>query len=191
MNIEYKNFTEEMIPEAGNLLSAHHKYKRITHPLLPARFEDPQVASKAVNALWEKKLKRGYAAFRAGKMIAYLIGEYTTQAWGRCGYVYLPGYALAKDEKAVVIQDLYARLGDDWVKHGVFSHGFYISAADAHIVESLFNIGFGKERVDAMLDLRSLIIPVVEESAGIVIRRAEKGDNDHLGCPFAEFFLKS
>lgn len=181
MNIEYKRFTESMIPDAGNLLSARHKLNRVTLPLLPVRFEDSQVASKAVSALWEKKLKHGHAAFRDGRMIAYILGEYTTQSWGRCGYVYLPGYALAEGESVTVIQDLYARLGEDWVKLGVFGHGLYISAADAHIVESLFNIGFGKQRIDAMLDLRSLTIPEVEEPAGVVIRQAGKGDNDHLG----------
>jgi GNAT superfamily N-acetyltransferase len=181
MKIEIKPFTEEMIPLAGKLLAQRHKRNRADFPLLPARFEDSRIAAKAVSALWEKKLKHGYAAFRDGKMIAYIIGEHTTQPWGRCGYIYLPGYALAEDENAALIQDLYARLGDDWVKHGVFSHGFYVSAADANIVEALFNIGFGKERVDAMLDLRLLIAPEVEEPAGVAIRRAGKGDGDHLG----------
>jgi len=181
MSIEIKPFTQEVIPLAGELLSLRHKRNRAQFPLLPARFEDARVAVKAVNTLWEKKLKHGYAAFRDGKMVAYVIGEYTTQPWGRCGYVYLPGYALAENESAGIIQDLYAQLGDDWIKNGVFSHGFYVSAADVNIMEALFNVGLGKERVDALLDLKSLIIPKVEKPAGITIRRAGKGDNDHLG----------
>ncbi len=181
MKVEIKSFTEEMIPSAGELLAQRHKRNRANFPLLPARFEDSQVATKAVCALWEKKLKYGYAVFRDGKMMAYLVGEHTTQPWGRCGYIYLPGYALAEGESIAILQDLYAQLGDDWVKQGVFSHGFYVSAADAHIVEALFNIGFGKERVDALLDLRTATIPKVEEPAGVTIRLAGKGDNDHLG----------
>jgi hypothetical protein len=86
--------------------------------LLPARFEDPQVAAKAIETLWQKKLKNGYVAFRDGKMTAYLIGEMTTMDWGRSGYVYLSGYALAEKENPAVMQDLYALLGDDWVKKG-------------------------------------------------------------------------
>ncbi len=173
-------FREEMIPEAGNLLAQRHKRNRTSLPLLPIRFEDTAVATKAVEALWKEKYKGGYAAFRDGKMTAYLLGNFTAQPWGRCGYVYLPGYALAEGERVETIQDLYALLGDDWVKKGIFSHGLYISAADADVIDALFSIGFGKERVDGLMDLRTLVIPKVDEPSGITIRRAGKGDHDHL-----------
>ena len=96
-------------------------------------------------------------------MTAYLLGDFTVQSWGRCGYVYLPGYALAEGESITVIQDLYSLLGDDWVKKGIFSHGLYISAADADVIDALFALGFGKERMDALMDLRTIDIPEVEE----------------------------
>jgi ribosomal protein S18 acetylase RimI-like enzyme len=180
MTLEIKPFTEEMILVAGELLAQRHKRDRVSFPLLPVRFENSQVAEAAVRSTWQAKLKHGYAAFRDGRLVGYLIGEQVTQSWGRCGYVYLPGYALADGENAATLQDLYARLGDDWVRAGVFSHGMYISA-DAGVIEALFNVGFGKERVDAMLDLRTLEIPDIEEPAGVTIRRAGKGDNEHLG----------
>jgi GNAT superfamily N-acetyltransferase len=181
MKIEIGSFTEEMIPEAGKLLAQRHKRNRVNLPLLPARFEDAQVAVKAVQTLWQKKFKHGYAAFRDGKMTAYLLGDFTVQSWGRCGYVYLPGYALAENESIATIQDLYSLLGEDWVQKGIFSHGLYISAADADVIDALFALGFGKERVDALLDLRAENFPQVEEPAGITIRLADKGDNEHLG----------
>jgi len=181
MKTEYIPFTKEMIPDAGKLLAERHTHHRKSLPLLPARFEDPQVATKAVEALWQKKLKNGYAACRAGKMVAYLIGETMTPPWGRSGYIYLPGYALAEDESPAVLQDLYALLGDDWVKKGIFNHYLYISVADAKILEALFDIGFGKERVDALLDFSTLEIPDVEEPAGVIIRQAGQGDNAYLG----------
>lgn len=180
MKVEIKSFTEEMILSAGKLLAQRHKRNRMNFPLLPVRFEDPQVAAKAVSALWGTKRKNGYAAFRAGKMIAYLIGEYTDQYWGRCGYVYLPGYAVAEGEGATIIQDLYAQLGDDWVKNGVFSHGVYVSAADLNVIESLFDIGFGKERADAVLDLRSVEIPRAKPSGTFAIRRSGAEDSARM-----------
>ena len=180
MNFEYKLFTEAMLPEAGKLLASRHKDNRARLPLLPERFEETAAALKAVQAVWNERFERGYAAFRDGKMIAYLLGHFTVQPWGRCGYVHLPGYALAKGEDTAVIQDLYALLGEDWVSSGVFSHGLYVSAADTHIIESWFDLGFGKERVDALLDLRTLTIPEKETPANIVIRRADSGDGDHL-----------
>jgi len=181
MKVELKSFTAEMIPEAGSLLAERHKRNRTRLPLLPARFEDSQVAVKAVEALWQKKFKNGYAAFRDGKMSAYLLGDYSIQTWGRCGYVYLAGYALAEGENIATLQDLYSLLGEDWVRKGIFSHNLYISAADANIVEAFFDLGFGKERVDALLDLSTIAIPKIEEPSGVSIRLAGKGDNDHLG----------
>ena len=181
MKTEIIPFTEELLPEAGNLLAERHKRNRAQFPLLPARFEEIDAAAKAIETLWGKKFKNGYAALRDGKLVAYLIGEFVLQPWGRCGYVYLPGYSLADGESTAIIQDLYTHLGDDWVKKGIFSHGLYISAADVHIVEALFDLGFGKERVDALLDLRTLNFPKIEKPVGIQIRRAGKGDNQYLG----------
>ena len=181
MKAEYIPFTNEMIPQAGELLAERHMRNRQTLPSLPIRFEDPQIAIKAVEALWQKKLKSGYAAFRAGKLIAYLIGETSTDPWGRGGSVYLPGYALAREESPAIVQDLYALLGENWVQKGCFNHYLYISSADSNILNALFDLGFGKERVDALLDFASLQIPDVEEPNGITVRQAGKGDNALVG----------
>lgn len=174
-------FTSEMIPEAGRLLSQRHQRNRTALSLLPERFEDPLAAQIAVEALWKKKWKGGYAAFHSGKMTAYLVGETTTNPWGRAGYVYLPGYAVGRGESPRAIQDLYAMLGNDWVKKGCFDHYLYISALDTDVICALFDLGFGKERVDALLGLSALNIPKVEPPSGIVIRKAGPGDNEFLG----------
>jgi GNAT superfamily N-acetyltransferase len=181
MKTELLPFTNEMIPNAGQLLARRHKCNREILPFLPAHFEETEVATKAVEALWQEKYRNGYAAFRNGKMIAYLIGETTTNPWGRAGYVYLSGYAVAEEVNLAIIQDLYSLLGDDWVKKGCFDHYLYISAADTQVIESLFDIGFGKERVDALMDLRTVEIPEAQKPAGVTIRRAGAGDNAHLG----------
>jgi GNAT superfamily N-acetyltransferase len=181
MKTELVPFTDEMIPNAGKLLAERHKCNREYLPLLPARFEKADVAAKAVETLWQEKYRNGYAAFRNGKMIAYLIGETTTNPCGRAGYVYLSGYAVAEEVNLAIIQDLYSLLGDDWVKKGCFDHYLYISAADTQVIESLFDIGFGKERVDALMDLRTVEIPEAQKPAGVTIRRAGAGDNAHLG----------
>lgn len=181
MKTEILPFTSEMVPAAANLLSQRNKRNRQQFPLLPARFEDPQVASRAIEALWQEKFRGGYAAFCNGTMMAYLIGETTTNPWGRAGYVYLPGYGIADGESPRLLQDLYAMLGDDWVRKGCFNHYAYISALDADVIAALFDLGFGKERVDALLDLRSLTIPDVKQPSGVTIRKAGPGDNEYLG----------
>ena len=181
MKTEYVPFRSEMIPEAGKLLAKRHIRNRQVLPLLPARYEDVEDASNAVENLWQSNFRNGYAAFRNGEMLAYLIGDFENQPWARSGYVYLPGYALAGGESVAILQDLYALLGEDWVKRGIFSHNLYISAADHDVIQGLFTIGFGQERVDALLDLRALEIPRLDEPEGLIIRRAGKGDEDHLG----------
>jgi len=181
MKTEYVPFSKEMLPEAGRLLAERHKRNRKDLPLLPTRFEGVNIATKAVETLWNKNPKNGFAAFNDGRLIAYLIGEMTNMDWGRCGYVYLPGYALAEDESPAILQDLYALLGDEWVQKGYFNHYVYVSVADKHILDALFDLGFGKERVDALLDFDGLKIPEVEEPTGVTIRKAAKGDNGIVG----------
>ena len=181
MKTECLPFTTDMIPEAGRLLAERHKRNRRSLTTLPERFEDHHIATRAIEALWKEKLKNGFAAFRNGSMIAYLIGEMTTAAWGRSGTVSLPGYALAEGEGPAVLQDLYALLGEEWVQKGNFNHYLYISAVETDVIGALFDLGFGKQRVDALLDLRSAEIPEVEKPAGVTIRQAGTGDNVHLG----------
>ena len=181
MSIEILPFTNEMIPDAGKLLANRHAANRKILPLLPARFEETETATKAVETLCLEKYNKGYAAFRNGRMTAYLFGKTSTNPWGRAGTVYLPGYAVAEEENPALLQDLYSRLGADWVKRGCFDHYLYISAADQPVISALFDIGFGKERVDALMDFRTLEIPEVEEPTGVTIRKAGTGDNAHLG----------
>jgi predicted GNAT family acetyltransferase len=181
MKTEYLPFSGEMIREAGELLARRHTRNRQLLPLLPERFEDPQLAAKAIEELWQAKYKNGYAACRSGKMVAYLIGDFENMPWARSGYVYLHGYALAEGETVAVLQDLYALLGEDWVRRGIFSHNLYISAADKEVIQGLFRIGLGMERVDALLDLRTVEIPESDEPEGITVRRAGKADSDRAG----------
>lgn len=181
MKTEILPFRDEMIPDAGMLLAQRHACRRERLRALPERFEHEQVSMRAIETLWKEKYKGGYAAFRDGRMIAYLIGQTSTDPWGRAGYVYLPGYAIAAEERPAVIQDLYARLGNDWVKRGSFDHYLYISAADPEVIDALFDVGFGKERVDALLDLRAAEIPDVAPPPGVTLRKAGPGDNARLG----------
>jgi len=173
-------FTNEMIPEAGELLAKRHRRNRKALPLLPARFERPDISVKALEFLLNKKNIKGYAAIRNGKMVAYLLGENNVMPWGRCGWVYLPGSGLAENESVETLQDLYVKLGDDWVNQGVFIHHTYLSVADKDIVNAWFGLDFGKERIDAILDFGQAEIPEIQVADGIQIRRVVPEDSKHL-----------
>lgn len=180
--MEILPFTQEMIPDASALLALRHQRDRLARPELPSRFEEPAVAARAIQTVLEKPSASGFAALRAGKLVAYLVGETTVQPWARCGYVYLPGCALAEGENPQLLQDLYALLGDEWNRRGCFDHYVYLSAPDTQVVAAWFDLGFGKEREDALLEMRSLAIPQAEIPIGIEIRRAGKGDEQHLAA---------
>lgn len=180
MKTEILPFTQDMISTAGELLSNRHKRNRKQFAVLPERFEKHEIATKAIEALMEKKTTNGYVAMRGEKMAAYLIGDHTVEPWGRCGWVRLPGYALSDSEDVATLQDLYVHLGDDWVRNGVFIHHSYISAADENVVDAWFALDFGKERIDAILDLDQIEIPEIRIPDGIQIRRVEPGDNERL-----------
>ena len=63
-------FTNELILDAGKLLTERHKRNRAIMPELPARFEDPAVATQAIETLLTKKTTNGFAALRDGKLVA-------------------------------------------------------------------------------------------------------------------------
>ena len=54
MQTELLPFTSEMILEAAKLLAERPRCNRECLPLLPARFEEPEPATKAVEALWQE-----------------------------------------------------------------------------------------------------------------------------------------
>ena len=174
-------FTNDMIPEASELLAKRHQRDRQVFPFMPDRFEKQEVAQNAIGILMNKKRTSGYAAMRYGKLVAFFLGTATNQPWGRCGWTYLPGSALAEGEPVELLQDLYVHLGEDWVKRGVFIHHTYLSKADERLIEAWFNLDFGKERVEAILDFSNVEIPKIKIPERIKIRRGGPGDNEHLG----------
>ena len=177
MKIEILPFTSDMIAEAAVLLAQRHRRQQQRLPLLPRRFEETAIAEQALASLLQKETTNGYAAVRGGQMIAYLLGEWTVEAWGRCGWMRLPGSALVEGESMTVLQDLYVYLGDDWTKQDIFMHHIYLSTAERDIIEAFFSLDFGKERIDAILDFQEIIIPAIQIPPGIEIRRARPGDN--------------
>ena len=181
MKTELIPFKKDMIPEAGILLAKRHHRDRERYPFIPDRFENLAIAQKAIAKLFQKKNSSGYAAIRNGKMVAYFIGTTTVQSWGRCGWVNLPGSALAEGEPVETLQDLYVLLGDEWIKKGTFIHHTYLPKADENLINAWFNLDFGKERVEAILDFSKVDIPEIKVPSGIQIRRGGPGDNERLG----------
>jgi hypothetical protein len=77
-------FGDPMIPEAGALLALRHERLRASRPESPARFEEPEAARAAVEALWRRERAGGVAARgEDGRMRGYLIGDLVLDnLWG-------------------------------------------------------------------------------------------------------------
>ena len=67
MRLEIVPFENNMLPAAAHLLAQRHRRDRTAMPLLPARFEDPTVAERAVRAVLERPMAQGFAAVRGVK----------------------------------------------------------------------------------------------------------------------------
>src|SRR5579859_1335960 len=122
MSIETVPFSAELIEKAAILLAAQHQQDRVSRPELPVRFEQPEVAQRAITVAYERPQTQGVAALSGGTLLGYLFGTLTINSlWGRTGWVRRVGFALAPDQPLELLGDLYARLGQQWVDYGCFT----------------------------------------------------------------------
>jgi ribosomal protein S18 acetylase RimI-like enzyme len=179
---ELRPFDENMISSAGRLLAQRHRRNRALMPVLPARFEDPEVSAEAVATTWKRGFSSGCAAFDGEAMVAYLFGECVVDAQrGRHVWMHLPGHALADGLDAELYRDLYAAAGSGWLERGHFDHYVMAPAGDRDAVEAFFALSFGKEQAHAICDLNSLQPSLQPASSGAwAIRQAIKADRDLL-----------
>ena len=104
--LEVVPFSDEHLDEAARLLAARHARQREAEPLLPKSFEAHDAAHGEVTASWHAEGASGAAAFRAGRLVGYLIGApRDTDVWGENIWVDLAGHAV---DEAEDVRDLYA-----------------------------------------------------------------------------------
>jgi len=181
MPIDILPFQDDMILDAAALLAQRHQRDRAVLPELPPRFSDPDTARAAVETTWRRARASGVAAVQGGRLLGYLIGDTVIEpTWGRSGWVRPAGCALAPDQDAELVRDLYAALGARWVDYGCFAHFTVIPIADPALVHAWFALSFGVEQVHGLLDLESLDRDAPDIPAGIAIRRAGPADRATL-----------
>lgn len=173
----------EHLEEAAQLLAARHRAERTVRPELPAQFEEPEHAKKAVQHLVDSPQAVGLAAVRDGKLAGYLLGTLkTNDSRERHLWVDYAGLALAAGESAEVYRDLYAALAEIIVPQGYFKHYVLVPSGDAAVVDAWFRLGFGHEQVHAVMTLSDSDSPVTSPETDapavpdLTIRLAEKSD---------------
>jgi GNAT superfamily N-acetyltransferase len=166
--LEVRPLAADDLPEAAALLAERHRRHRSALPALAPRFEDALEAEKALPSLDEAS---GAAAFRAGKMVAYVLGgPKPSPIWGPNVWVEAAGTAATEPE---AIRDAYALAATRWVDEGYTAQYVLIPATDPDFVRAWFRLGFGQQHAHALRPAGTELSPLPD---GLTIRRAIRED---------------
>lgn len=178
-------FTTDLLPAAGELLAQRHRSDRRSLPELPARFEDPTVATAAVQASLGREHARGVAAVDGERLLGYLTGDLVINPiWGRSAWVRQAGCALAPGQSPELARDLYAALAKDWVAQGCFTHVAVLPATDPSLLQAWYALSFGIEQVYGLAALPRLDLSFAPPPSGVHIRRAGPEDRQALASMY-------
>ena len=181
-------FSDSLLDEAAVLLARRQQRDRMARPLLPSRFEEADVALRAVATAWRAADGRGAAAMEGGRLLGYLLGETAVDTLrGRVAWIRPAGHALDPDAPPSLYADLYAAVSPSWVRAGCFDHYVLVSAGDRASLDAWFRLGFGMEQTHAIRALSevpedhcSVSVVAPDGPSGIGIRRAASDDRERL-----------
>ena len=166
--LEVRPLTADDLPEAAALLAERHRRHRSAQPLLPPRYENAAESAACLPTLDEAS---GAAAYRDGKMVAYVLGApKANPVWGPNIWVETAGTAATEPE---AVRDAYAAAATRWVDEGNTAHYVLVPATDPDVVRAWFRLGFGQQHAHAIRDVASAVSPL---PPGVTIRRAERSD---------------
>lgn len=190
MSIEIAPLRPEHLPRGAEILAGRWRGYRSTLPLLPERFEQPEAAQRALEAMLARRRAVGVAALRDGALAGYLIGhEVIAPPWGRTAWVRFGGCAIAPGASHDLVADLYAALGAKWVADGCFAHFILAPAMDPAMLQAWFGLSFGIEQVHALGPVPAAR-PAAPAAAGLEIRRAEPNAHDRAALAGMSHLLR-
>lgn len=174
--LEIREFTDEHVVAAGQLLAERHRRHRLDKPLLSAQYEDAVVAEGEVAAALAADDASGSVALSAGEVVGYLIGSPKNDSWGPNIWVEGAGHAV---EEAETLRDLYAHAAARWVDEGRTAHYTLVPSHDAALIDAWFHLCFGLQHLHAIQPPPASPIP---ESTKVTVRDARRDDIPHLAA---------
>lgn len=178
MTIDIVPFHADLLPAAGALLAQRHRRDRGSSPALPARFEDPAEAHKAVEAAWQRPWASGVAAVQGQQLAGYLFADATfDQLSGRTAWIRTAGYALSADIDVDFYRDLYAAAAPKWLELGCFTHCVLILAGDRACLDVWYALSFGQQQAHGLRPITAEDDLHVEAHGDITIRQARPEDH--------------
>jgi ribosomal protein S18 acetylase RimI-like enzyme len=179
MAFEIIPFQDEMFQHAAVLLAARHRQNRLNQPDLPALYEELAGAERALMVARQRKYAQGVAAIDGSQLLGFLTGDLEIDThWGRSAWVRPAGYAVAEGQSPELLRDLYAVLGDQWLKAGCFFHFVLAPAQATELTRVWFSLSFGIEHVRAIQSLENLPPGKSVLPAGVQIRQLGPEDRE-------------
>jgi len=179
--LEIVPFETFMLDEASVLLAEQQQINRMSSPLLPNAYEEPSKAATVLEAVWKSSGATGVAALHNQKLIGYLIGNVGINSIrGRHAWIHPAGAALNKEGDPEIFRDMYAVLGDIWVRNGIFDHFLLLPGIGHTQLDPWLRVGFGFEQTHALLDLKQIRHDTYKRNAELSIRKARPEDRDIL-----------
>ncbi|MGW6280793.1 N-acetyltransferase family protein [Kribbella sp. NPDC055071] len=163
-------FEEGDLGAAAGLLAQRHKEHRSRHPLLPADYEDLQLAEVELTAVWESESASGAVMIQGDELTGYVLGApKRSSVWGPNIWVESAGHAVREPEH---IRDLYGAAATKWVDDGRTAH-YALVPDDAELIDAWFRLGFGSQHAHAIQPAPADALAPPPE---LVVRRAVRGD---------------
>jgi GNAT superfamily N-acetyltransferase len=181
MSLQFVPFHDDLLHNAATLLAARHRRDRAFLHELPARFEEPANARKALEAAWRRPGASGAAALDGGRLIGYAIGDPVTHSFrGRATWVRHAGHAIEPAAGAELYRDLYAAAAPPWVARGYFIHYILLPMADMALLTAWAALGFALDQAYALRAVTEADEDPGEAPAGVTIRHATPDDRAAL-----------
>jgi len=175
--MDIRPFCDDHIIPAAELLAARHRRHRQLCPLLPARFEDPAEARKALLTEWRKPWTSGATAFEAGRMLGYLFADAQfDELMGRSAWMRIAGHALADDVDADLYHELYAAAAGEWLSLGCFNHYIQVMTVDRPVLDTWCALSFGQQQAHALRPILESDSSPISPLPGVTIRQAVPED---------------
>lgn len=181
--VDLAPFHDDFLADAAELLAGRHQRDRAALPELPTRLENPAIARVAVQAAWRRPRTSGVAALSDGRLVGYLIGDVTIDAFrGRIAWIRQGGHAIDPAVDVELYRDLYAAAGPDWLAYGCFKHYALVPAADDAVLGAWYGLGFGQEQIYALRRLTDEDRDAEREATpeGVTLRHATLDDGAAL-----------
>jgi GNAT superfamily N-acetyltransferase len=165
-------FETAHVPATAALVAARVRALRATVPALPEAWSDEAAVARLIHGLALRG--SGVVALRDGEPVGFQAATLIDGHGSRWAYTPDMGHVTVGDAGGRLVEALYARISDGWVRDNCVEHVVTVLTDDAETIDTFARLGFGQTVVDLVRDLSPL--DLVEADPGVAIRRAGPDD---------------